>query len=122
MFKINFKEETLECLKLHNKTIDEIQWIGCRHYRIPMNEFWKLADFDYDNGYGLQIIPYDLLIVGLDWWMERDEYDGSEWWVFKQICEEPEEIYLPSKLTTKYGYPLSFIKTEECRRKNDEKN
>lgn len=119
MSKINFKEEILECLKLHNKTVDEIQWIGCKDYRIPMDEFWKLANVDYNNNCLYRLIPYDLLIVGLDWWMERNEYNGFEWWEFKEICKEPKEIYLPLRLIT-YGVSLSSIKTDEYRRKNNE--
>lgn len=37
---------------------------------------------NYDAGYGSAEIREDLLIVGTDWWLERDEYDGSEWWTF----------------------------------------
>ena len=33
----------------------------------------------------------DLLIVGDDWWLERHEYDGAEWWEFKTLPCEPFE-------------------------------
>lgn len=32
-----------------------------------------------------------LIVVGKDFWLERHEYDGSEWWEFKSIPMEPEE-------------------------------
>ena len=44
-------------------------------------EFLKLIDFSYDNGYGSQKIG------GVIWykdgtWSSRREYDGSEWWAY----------------------------------------
>jgi len=35
------------------------------------------------------IIRNDLYVVGEDWWLERGEYDGSEWWEFKRLPECP---------------------------------
>lgn len=32
-----------------------------------------------------QYVATDLVLVGDDWWIERAEYDGSEWWEFKSI-------------------------------------
>jgi len=87
----NFKKETLTILANHNKSIEDILWIGCECFKIPKEEFWKLADRCYDDGYGAWEIPLDLLIVGDDWWMERREYDGSEWWEFREKIVEPEK-------------------------------
>jgi hypothetical protein len=36
-------------------------------------------------------IDMGLIVVGKDFWLERHEYDGSEWWEFKSIPMEPEE-------------------------------
>lgn len=47
-------------------------------------EFEKLANFDYNNGYGLVAIDLNLIVRGSDWWLERGEYDGSEWWEFRR--------------------------------------
>ena len=57
----------------------------------------------YDSGYGSAEIREDLTIVGEGWWLERDEYDGSEWWAF---CATPallENNAGAPKLTT-YDY------------------
>ena len=43
------------------------------------------SGFNYDNGFGGAEVHGDLKIVGNDWWMERGEYDGSEWWEFKTL-------------------------------------
>ncbi len=45
--------------------------------------FLKELDFEYNNGYGSQELS------GLVWfndnsWLERGEYDGSEWWAYKE--------------------------------------
>ena len=87
----NFKEETLSVLENRNKSIEDIRWIGCGCFKIEPEEFWKLANRQYDNGYGRCEIPLDLLIVGDNWWMERREYDGAEWWEFREQLAEPEK-------------------------------
>jgi hypothetical protein len=33
-----------------------------------------------------------LEIVGDDWWLERHEYDGAEWWEYKTKPSMPESI------------------------------
>ena len=33
-----------------------------------------------------------LVVVGKDFWLERNNYDGSEWWEFKQVPVEPFEV------------------------------
>ena len=45
--------------------------------------FLDSIDFDYDAGYGAQVLQ------GFIWyadgaWSERREYDGAEWWDYKQ--------------------------------------
>ena len=46
----------------------------------------------------------DLLIVGKDFWLERVEYDGSEWWEFKTMPREPEETRELEALQTRYSW------------------
>lgn len=102
---INLLEETIECLHGNGKTEAEVLWVGRDYYiwnkshvnpeRIVYKSTWEdfcsKADFEYDNGYGSPEIPTDLIIVGKDFWLERCEYDGSEWWEFKTFPEEPTE-------------------------------
>ena len=81
-------DETLEYLK--EKGIDpekEVKWVGARDgkYAMSFAEFAKkFAEVDYYDQFGHQEIARDLVIVGEDWWLERVEYDGSEWWDLKK--------------------------------------
>lgn len=88
---INLKDETLEILNEYDKTWDDVEWIGSvsRNLTIDKNQFLILADREYNNGYGGNEVSLDLVVVGKDFWLERHEYDGSEWWEFKQIPEKP---------------------------------
>ncbi len=54
-------------------------------------EFLQKLDFGYDNGYGGQ------RLFGTIWlkdgtWLERGEYDGSEWWEHRVLPAIPEEL------------------------------
>lgn len=55
------------------------------------NRFLSELDFTYDAGYGGQEL------FGYVWfqdgsWLERGEYDGSEWWAYKKTPVIPEEL------------------------------
>lgn len=39
----------------------------------------------YYAGFGGAEVQLGLVVVGDDWWLERHEYDGSEWWEFKRL-------------------------------------
>lgn len=67
------------------------------------DDFSKQADFEYNNGYDWQEIPADLVVVGDNWWLERAEYDGSEWWEFKTIPKEPDRAATHSAVTLGLG-------------------
>ena len=54
----------------------------------------KCADVEYDSGYGAAEVAPDLKLIGEDFWLERAEYDGSEWREYKTI---PEFEHLPEK-------------------------
>ena len=59
--------------------------------REEYDNFIKKLDVEYDDGYGGQELG------GIIWlkdgtWMDRGEYDGSEWWNH-QVCPEiPDEL------------------------------
>ena len=95
----NLKEETLRVLKLYNKSISDIRWIGNSNVEIPIDAFFDAADREYDAGYGGTEVCEGLMIVGDDWWLERHDYDGAEWWEFKTVPQRPwckeEENILP---------------------------
>ena len=96
----NLLVETIGCLIENGKTPSDVLWVQHsilesgkwpRGYKTTWEDFCAKANFEYDNDYGWVEIPGDLLIVGRDFWLERDEYDGCEWWEFKTIPSEPEE-------------------------------
>ena len=86
---MNLLKETLEFLKENNLEPKDVLWVGNSEIKTDWDNFAKIANINYNSGYGGQKVAYDLLIVGKDWWLERHEYDGSEWWEFKQLPKEP---------------------------------
>ena len=84
---MNLLKETLDALKENGKTPADVRWV-CRtsiSARCTWDEFAKQANFEYDNSSGWMEIPLDLVAVGDDWWLEREEDDVAEWWEFKAI-------------------------------------
>ncbi len=86
----NLLEETLERMKLRGKLPHDVRWVGLAQGEFSpvgsWDDFAKLAAVvDYDSGFGGQVVARDLVVVGDGWWLERGEYDGSEWWSFKSL-------------------------------------
>ena len=53
-----------------------------------LEEFWSKLDVEYDSGYGTQYV------FGKVWlkdggFLERREYDGSEWWTHQPLDLPP---------------------------------
>ena len=84
---INLWIETIEKLKIHNLTWDDVKKvIVTNRFVIDKNEFERVASrLNYNAGYGSLVIDPGLKIIGEDWWLERAEYDGKEWWEFKKM-------------------------------------
>lgn len=107
----NLLKETIECLNDNNKQPSDVLWVGrnCYDwakkeqvvYKNTWDNFCLKANFEYDAGFGGNEIPMDLIVVGKDFWLERREYDGSEWWEFKTMPVEPEET---RDLVLRYEY------------------
>ena len=101
--RVNLLRETKQVLMEHGLSPEDVLWVGRPECNIKCDwaSFAKQANFIYDNSYGSAEIPEDLVVVGKDWWLERYEYDGAEWWEFKRAPEEPkgellnERLYLP---------------------------
>ena len=83
----NLLEETKEILERHSKTFDDILFVGDKsdHSKMTVKEFLEHANVEYKNGYGIEEINTDLILVGKDFWLERGTYDGSEWWEYKSM-------------------------------------
>ena len=89
---INLLEETREALERNGRTFDDVLWIGCRDFRIPVERFMELADDIYDSSYGCVEVAADLIVVGDGWWLSRWEYDGSEGWEYNEPPVMPDEV------------------------------
>lgn len=81
--KRNLLEQTIEEIKDSGHAIKDISWIGSydKEYAINWKKFKKIANIEYDSGFGGQEIAKDLVIVFKDGsWLNRTEYDGAESW------------------------------------------
>jgi hypothetical protein len=85
----NLLQETIETLRDCGKSSDDVLWVGNVKAAGSWEDFANLANFEYDNGYGGNEIDGSLKVVWQDWWLERGEYDGSEWWEFKTLPSRP---------------------------------
>ena len=109
----NLKEETIKKLEENGKKPEDIKWVGCKSFKIPISLFCKLADEFYDGGYGTVEVAEDLLVVGDNWWLERHSYDGAEWWEYKTVPNEPDKTIEVSSLfpflhNPRYDYLCDF--------------
>ena len=92
-------ETLLDCLKGHQKLFSDIQWIGCENFKIPLDNFYRLASKIKDTR--CSDVAIDLLVVGNDFWVERTmDETGEEKWVFKSYPKKPQELYTLKTLTT----------------------
>src|SRR5512141_1738040 len=93
----NLLSETLEAIAPHGPS--DVRWVGTELVKFSWDEFAALADVECDAGFGSSKVAQDLLVVGDGWWLERHEYDGSEWWEKKACPVEPQRSMKPVALT-----------------------
>lgn len=96
---MNLLESLTACLKENGKSLDDIQWVGCKEFSIPIENFFTLAaetreTFNSD-------IAVDLLVVGKDFWAEREYPDcGDVVWHFQTQPKKPSKEKMIKTLTT----------------------
>lgn len=92
-FSSNFLQETLEILTANGKTPADVSWVGEEddRYCISWEQFMAIADFDYNNVEGGSDIATDIVVVGHDWWLERHDAEGAEWWEYKTLPRPKQE-------------------------------
>lgn len=91
----NLWEETIKKLVDHKKCFDDVIAICGNDFQITKEDFEKYSNTEYDDDFGSPKVAEDLLIIGSDFWLERHEYDGSEWWEFKQMPKYKELPFKP---------------------------
>lgn len=80
---MNLLKETVESITESGHTPEDVVFIGSEAsgHECTWEQFQRLADVDYDAGFGAQKVASDLVIVFRDGQsMNRSEYDGSECW------------------------------------------
>lgn len=87
---INLLEETVAILSRHDKETTDVLYVtdGAVYSVWPQFKVWATG-LNYNDGYGGAVVNQNLKVVGEGWWLERGEYDGSEWWVFKTMPKQP---------------------------------
>lgn len=81
---MNLLEETLEMLELCDKDESDVIQVQGLDYSISWQEFKDRAKIiDYNEESSVVEINLFLRIIGDGWWLERDEYNGSEQWVWR---------------------------------------
>lgn len=108
---MNLAEETRNILRRNGKVPSDILWIGSKDFEIPVNTFWILANTEYNNNTGVtsENVAVDLVIVGEDFWLERHEYDGSEWFEYKEYPSMPDKEWEPESLKNSWEARLCSI-------------
>ena len=106
----NLLKETIDELERNGKTIEDVKWIGNEDLWFNWKDFAKIADVDYDGGFGATYVPLDLKVVGDDWWMERSEYDGAEAWDFKTLPQQPKKYFVPKSIINKNNMSRDLTK------------
>jgi hypothetical protein len=109
---INLLKETKEILKKNNKKLGDIAWFGSKKDELK-GELEQLLNFEYNNGFGCQEVFKDLILVGKDFWLERHEYDGSEWWEYKTQPERPKETHELGIRNLKIDYETARLISED---------
>lgn len=79
----NLWQETIEVLKAWENTFDDVIAIYGDDFQISKENFKEVAQkTDYDSGYGAPKIATDLTILGTNFIMAREDYDGAENWQY----------------------------------------
>jgi len=82
-------QETIDCIQWNGKKIEDVLFIKDYTWYNTFNYFIENANETYDDWYWSQEVNGALMIVWKDFWLERHEYDGSEWWEFKEQPKQP---------------------------------
>ena len=115
---MNILESLISCLKSHKKSFGDVKWLGSKDFAIPIDNFTSIAQKTEETGKS-DIIPYDFVAVGMDFWVERctDEV-GHGWWQFKKLPPQPSIEHTIQALNI---YQLSSEEYEQWQKRRREK-
>ena len=96
----NVMQELLDVMERIDMKFDDIMFANvvihkCDRIKAFLPPGWRDVDMDcfksqlismnsYDSGYGSQKL-FGTIVFKNSAWLERGEYDGSEWWQFKKM-------------------------------------
>lgn len=101
---MNLLQETVNLLRSVGKTEKQVSWVGIRNTNQTMTwlQFSKMAkDINYEPHYEEFFIHRHLIVVGADWWLER-ETPGLERWCFNQKPVKPKVKEKVTSLVTAF--------------------
>ena len=73
------KEKVVSDIKVVNIAIAITNWNCKKIIHVKRVEDLPLLNVEYDDGYGSQELE-GIVLFKDGTWLEREEYDGSEWW------------------------------------------
>lgn len=88
----NLLNETEEELATYGLTWDDVKFVrahGCCFTDI--DQIRSMMDFNYNADYGMREVDLSLVVVGDNWWLERETFDGAEWWELGTMPTRPEQ-------------------------------
>ena len=114
-----FLEDTKDEIKNSGHIVENIVFIGSEEsgHSCTWNKFKKLADEEYDAGFGSSQVALDLIIVFSDGIvMRRGEYDGSEWWEYNKPFERPKKC---KKIKCLFAIEIGWESLEDINEKEE---
>ena len=101
----NLLDETLQALAANGYTPEDVAWVGSADgsYTMLWEQFTAVANQSYNPRAMSAQVVCDLVIVGINWWLERVKVGGEEIWACRQkpmACIPAEtlmEIFVPEE-------------------------
>ena len=82
-------DELLKMIRLASLRCGEEVCLSSKRTILDEDRFVKfLINTEYYPGYGEQYL-FGIIVFNDESWLERGEYDGSEWWEIKRMPKEP---------------------------------
>jgi hypothetical protein len=117
----NLLEETLDAIRHSGHTPDDIIFIGSvdTGHSCTWEEYQRLADVEYDSGFGAAEVASDLQVVFRDGvYLYRSEYDGSENWAWAPTFQQPERTLPIERLVGRYWPSMTELHDPACAEHN----